>query len=195
MSYELRVMSYELWVFSFQCFSFSKETDPLGTGGAIRLAINHLPDEEILVLNGDSFFDISLAEFYEKHQQKNGDASLALRYVLDTSRYGTIDRNGENKIICFLEKIMIVIYLFIKELIKNFWIISVCNNISVKEDRFEVENLEDVGEKKISICFLLIYRAVVELLCIFWRYAATRCKNIEELEVHRGESYKLLPVE
>jgi D-glycero-alpha-D-manno-heptose 1-phosphate guanylyltransferase len=84
--------------------SYSKETTPLGTGGAVRLAIKNSRDEEILVLNGDSFFDVPLDEFYKKHNEKNGDGSLALRYVLDTSRYGTIDRDEQNKIICFQEK-------------------------------------------------------------------------------------------
>src|SRR5688572_21570085 len=57
----------------------SKEIFPLGTGGAVRLAIEKLTDNEIFVLNGDSFFDVPLDDFYKKHCEKKGDVSLALR--------------------------------------------------------------------------------------------------------------------
>ena len=41
---------------------YSVETSPLGTGGAVRRALQHCPGAEALVLNGDSFFAIDLAK-------------------------------------------------------------------------------------------------------------------------------------
>src|SRR3989338_8535502 len=43
---------------------FSIESTPLGTGGALLLALNQTDAETLLVLNGDSFFDLPLADFY-----------------------------------------------------------------------------------------------------------------------------------
>src|ERR1700752_2462097 len=38
--------------------AYSVEEEPLGTGGGIRLAMQQCQDYDVLVTNGDSFFDI-----------------------------------------------------------------------------------------------------------------------------------------
>jgi D-glycero-alpha-D-manno-heptose 1-phosphate guanylyltransferase len=83
---------------------YSVEQEPLGTGGGIRLAMRQCHDYNILVLNGDSFFDIDLVSFYNKHSEAVSDASLALRKVDDASRYGTISLGEFDKISSFKEK-------------------------------------------------------------------------------------------
>lgn len=80
------------------------EETPLGTGGGIRLALENSKDDLVLVLNGDSFFDVDLSKFYNSHIQTRSQISLALRKVSDAARYGTIETNSENKIISFKEK-------------------------------------------------------------------------------------------
>jgi D-glycero-alpha-D-manno-heptose 1-phosphate guanylyltransferase len=80
------------------------EESPLGTGGGIRLALEKCKDDLVLVLNGDSFFDVNLSDFFNLHIQKRSQLSLALRKVNDAGRYGTIETNSENKIISFKEK-------------------------------------------------------------------------------------------
>jgi D-glycero-alpha-D-manno-heptose 1-phosphate guanylyltransferase len=80
------------------------EKTPMGTGGGIRLALQQSEENLVLVLNGDSFFDINLNQFYNYHITENAQISLALREVDDASRYGTIVKNEENKIISFQEK-------------------------------------------------------------------------------------------
>ncbi len=80
------------------------EKEPLGTGGGIRLALEKCEEEKVFILNGDSFFDVNLIEFYNRHLQNNSEISLALRKVSNAERYGTIEKNNENRIISFKEK-------------------------------------------------------------------------------------------
>jgi len=68
------------------------------------LAMQQCHAYDILVLNGDSFFDIDLHSFYNKHSEAVSDASLALRKVSDASRYGTITLGEFDKISAFKEK-------------------------------------------------------------------------------------------
>ena len=83
---------------------YSVEEEPLGTGGGIRLALQKCQTYDVLVLNGDSFFDIDLVSFYNKHSDAVADASLALRRVDNAARYGTITLGEFDKIYSFKEK-------------------------------------------------------------------------------------------
>ena len=71
--------------------SFSNESTPLFTGGAIAKAANYIESEDFLVLNGDTLFDIDLAAFYEFHCSRKAHLSVALREVPDTGRYGAVE--------------------------------------------------------------------------------------------------------
>lgn len=68
--------------------SYSIETEPLGTGGALRHAAAAL-DETFLVINGDTLFDI---DFTDLSKDLSGDilARMALRRVADVARYGRV---------------------------------------------------------------------------------------------------------
>jgi D-glycero-alpha-D-manno-heptose 1-phosphate guanylyltransferase len=83
--------------------SYAKEESPLGTGGGIRLAMEKCSGAHVLAMNGDSFFDVELDQFFENHLSGSADATLALRKVEDGSRYGTIQLDGM-RIIAFREK-------------------------------------------------------------------------------------------
>jgi D-glycero-alpha-D-manno-heptose 1-phosphate guanylyltransferase len=83
---------------------YSHENSPLGTGGGIRLAMEHTREKEIIVLNGDSFFDVNLNYFFQKHKENSSQVSIALRMVSNASRYGRIEIDQQNRIVSFLEK-------------------------------------------------------------------------------------------
>jgi len=83
---------------------YSIENEPLGTGGAVLLATEHVRSENFYILNGDTIFDIDLLSFAEFHQKNRSDISLALRQVENAGRYGTVILNGHNRIIDFREK-------------------------------------------------------------------------------------------
>ena len=82
---------------------YVKEEKPLGTGGAIKFALQKCTEQHVLVLNGDSFFDVDLLEFEIFHRHYHGMISMALRYVEDSSRFGTIEME-EDEIRFFKEK-------------------------------------------------------------------------------------------
>jgi len=98
------IKNYFGYSFSNLNIEYVIEKAPMGTGGGIRLALQESEENLVLVLNGDSFFDINLNQFYNYHITENAQISLALREVDDASRYGTIVKNEENKIISFQEK-------------------------------------------------------------------------------------------
>ena len=84
--------------------SYTKEESPLGTGGGIRLALEKCMTKNILVLNGDSFFDVDLHAYYPLHAQFNSNCTLALRKAANAARYGTIKLNDTSAITEFKEK-------------------------------------------------------------------------------------------
>jgi D-glycero-alpha-D-manno-heptose 1-phosphate guanylyltransferase len=83
--------------------SYANEDNPLGTGGGIRLALEQCVTKDVLVLNGDSFFDVNLHQYFKQHSSSSSDCSLALRKVKNAARYGTI-KLGNGFIEAFKEK-------------------------------------------------------------------------------------------
>lgn len=82
---------------------YSIENEPLGTGGAIAKAFE-LVENEAFLINGDTFFDIPLADFYLLHTKANSSLSLALKPMKDFDRYGIVHTNQEHQITFFEEK-------------------------------------------------------------------------------------------
>jgi len=77
------------------------EDEPLGTGGGLKLAANLL-DDEFLVLNGDTFFDVNYLDLALGLSSENF-AAMALRKVDDVSRYGHVRLEG-GQVQSFCEK-------------------------------------------------------------------------------------------
>ena len=99
-----KISEYYKRDFNGLTISYSHESSPMGTGGGIRLALDKTNEEDVLVLNGDSFFDVNIEKLFMTHKIANSPASLALRKVEDASRYGTIIKNSESRITSFKEK-------------------------------------------------------------------------------------------
>lgn len=86
-------------------FDYAVEEEPLGTGGGIRLALSKTVTNDVVVLNGDTFFDANLKELMEAHSLYPSSVTLALKPMRDFERYGrVIMNNGDNRIIEFREK-------------------------------------------------------------------------------------------
>ena len=85
---------------------YSIEMQPLGTGGAVRLALLSFSnkDEEVFVLNGDTYFPINMLELLKFHQNHQAEITLSLKHVNDLSRYGSINLNEDNRIMAISEK-------------------------------------------------------------------------------------------
>ena len=57
---------------------FSAENIPLGTGGAILNGLNKINNENFIILNGDTIFDIQINELYNFHLNQNSDLTYSL---------------------------------------------------------------------------------------------------------------------
>lgn len=74
--------------------TYSHETIPLGTAGALKLAAHHL-DEQYLVMNGDSLFDINYIEAGDfLCSLPHAIAAIALYQMSDVTRYGQVMIDG-----------------------------------------------------------------------------------------------------
>lgn len=82
---------------------YSIEDEPLGTGGAIKKAMSIIDSDNAIILNGDTLFNINLSEFINLHDKENADVTIALKFLNDFDRYGSVVLDG-NKIIGFEEK-------------------------------------------------------------------------------------------
>jgi mannose-1-phosphate guanylyltransferase len=83
--------------------ALNPETEPLGTGGAIKNA-EKLINDTFIVFNGDVITSLDMQWFLDFHNKRKGIGVLALWPVENPTRFGIISIDGENKITRFLEK-------------------------------------------------------------------------------------------
>lgn len=84
--------------------SYSNEQPALSTAGAIAHALPYLKSNDVLIMNGDSFYDLDLQNAYDFHLKKKANATIILAKVKSTDRYGKVDLNDNNEIVSFEEK-------------------------------------------------------------------------------------------
>ena len=99
----------ESWIGEHSCeypfdFCFAVEETPLGTGGAIKLAASKAEGSELIVLNGDTFFDVDLDGLLYQRRRSGAAIALALKSMRDFDRYGTVDLGSDGIIRAFKEK-------------------------------------------------------------------------------------------
>jgi D-glycero-alpha-D-manno-heptose 1-phosphate guanylyltransferase len=82
---------------------YSVEKEPLGTGGAVHLALSQTVAENIFVLNGDTLFSIDFNEMERSFLKHNPVMSLALKPMTDFDRYGSVTLDDE-RLVSFNEK-------------------------------------------------------------------------------------------
>jgi D-glycero-alpha-D-manno-heptose 1-phosphate guanylyltransferase len=85
-------------------YVFSVEDEPLGTGGAIRLSCNKAKQENVLILNGDTMFNIDLQKLMSFHIQHKAACTLSLKPMQKFDRYGVVEIDKEGNIQSFKEK-------------------------------------------------------------------------------------------
>lgn len=76
---------------------------PLGTAGGVKNALPD-PEETVLVLSGDAFFDFDLKDAYEFHKANKNDVTVICKYVDDPREYGIVNVDSESRVIDFSEK-------------------------------------------------------------------------------------------
>ena len=83
---------------------YSREQEPLGTAGALRLATPRLESDCVLVMNGDSFCAIDIKAYWDWHRQRQATASMALTRVARSDRFGRVKLDTDARVIEFVEK-------------------------------------------------------------------------------------------
>jgi D-glycero-alpha-D-manno-heptose 1-phosphate guanylyltransferase len=85
-------------------YKISIETEPLGTGGAIKLAAKKTSQKNVLVCNGDTFYKTDVDLLDKFHQQNTAACSLCLKPMYNFDRYGAVELNEDLSIKSFKEK-------------------------------------------------------------------------------------------
>ena len=84
--------------------SYSYEDSPLGTGGAIRNALSHVSEENVLVLNADTYFHTDYESLLREQLKNKAAMTIAGRKIEDISRYGAILKDESGRILRWNEK-------------------------------------------------------------------------------------------
>jgi D-glycero-alpha-D-manno-heptose 1-phosphate guanylyltransferase len=83
---------------------YTIEKEPLGTGGAIQLAVEKTQKKDVLILNGDTFFKVNLEELAVFHKRSASACTLSLKPMKNFERYGVVETEGDGRIKSFKEK-------------------------------------------------------------------------------------------
>lgn len=83
---------------------YSIEEEPLGTGGAIRKALDLVDGLRSIVVNGDTYYEVDIYKMVDFQRIKESNLLINLTYEEDVSRYGTVEINKLNRITGFHEK-------------------------------------------------------------------------------------------
>ena len=82
---------------------YAVEETPLGTGGAVRHALELL-DERTIVMNGDVLTDVDLADLVRRHEAERASATILLTPVPNPAAYGLVETDRGGRVLRFLEK-------------------------------------------------------------------------------------------
>ena len=74
---------------------YSVEPEPLGTGGAIRLACDYVRARDVFVLNGDTYLELDFRAMLDAHTAAGAELSLAICRVPDVARYGSLELSDD----------------------------------------------------------------------------------------------------
>jgi len=83
--------------------SNANEDNPLGTTGAVKNVEKYL-DSTFIVLNGDIFTSLDIADMVAYHRSKGAKATIALTWVDDPSAFGVVETDSEGRVERFIEK-------------------------------------------------------------------------------------------
>jgi D-glycero-alpha-D-manno-heptose 1-phosphate guanylyltransferase len=86
---------------NYQC---SIEEEPLGTGGAIQLALGKTTSQDLVIANGDTLYKADLHKAGHFHTHHQAECTILLKPMMHFDRYGVVETNSENLVDCFKEK-------------------------------------------------------------------------------------------
>jgi D-glycero-alpha-D-manno-heptose 1-phosphate guanylyltransferase len=84
--------------------SYVREDEPLGTGGAIRLALASATQERVFICNGDTLCSADFAALRARSGANNNAIAVLVKHVENAGRYGAIRFDAAQLITHFGEK-------------------------------------------------------------------------------------------
>ena len=84
--------------------SYSIDSEELGTGGAIKAAVQKSKNDHIFIINGDTYFNINLAHLINNHVNNNNDITLSLKSMTNFERYGFVETDSSGQVYSLKEK-------------------------------------------------------------------------------------------
>ena len=81
----------------------SCEPKPMGTGGAIKLAEQHIRSDLFLVLNGDSRILLDYKDMINFHLQMKSDFTICLCNINDKIDFGSVCLNDKKRVVIYSE--------------------------------------------------------------------------------------------
>jgi|TARA_B100000315_G_C14585787_1_gene592939 D-glycero-alpha-D-manno-heptose 1-phosphate guanylyltransferase len=84
--------------------SYSIDNEALGTGGAIMAALLKSKNENVFIINGDTFFNVKLSNLFNNHVDNNNDITLSLKSMTNFKRYGFVETDTRGQVHSFREK-------------------------------------------------------------------------------------------
>jgi D-glycero-alpha-D-manno-heptose 1-phosphate guanylyltransferase len=85
-------------------YKLSIESEPLGTGGAIKQACSLVNGTTAIVANGDTLFRINVKKLISFHLACAAHCTLSLKPLKDFNRYGVVELNKDYTVKSFSEK-------------------------------------------------------------------------------------------
>jgi NDP-sugar pyrophosphorylase family protein len=78
---------------------YSHEPVILGTGGGIKQAEPHFHGEPVLILNGDTLFELDLGALMAFHRNQQAAATLVLRRDPEAARWGLVEVTNGSEVV------------------------------------------------------------------------------------------------
>jgi D-glycero-alpha-D-manno-heptose 1-phosphate guanylyltransferase len=97
-----KIESYFSTRFAGMEIDYVIEDDPLGTGGAVRLAMEQCNEDHVFIFNGDTYLDLEI-DAVERQWQSHHRPIIVGREVPDTARYGRL-LSKDAQVVGFTEK-------------------------------------------------------------------------------------------
>jgi D-glycero-alpha-D-manno-heptose 1-phosphate guanylyltransferase len=79
---------------------YVEEKEPLGTGGGLRLVLGEMgpQDRAVVVMNGDTWYQVSLPQLFADYSLTKAPLTLTLKPIAHNDRYGSVEL-GEGRFV------------------------------------------------------------------------------------------------
>ena len=84
--------------------TYFTEEEPLGTAGSVKNCMEHLGNEDFLVIGGDCVCDLDLSALIRFHRERKAAATLALYHHKNPLEYGLVLTGRDGRVERFVEK-------------------------------------------------------------------------------------------